>query len=121
MFGLPFNKYIVYGVLALLATAFLTAYVLMWKASIRREALLEFNNNQLERTIKDQETFITNLKTLNESQKKIIAETQKRNEEISKQLADIEIYLNSEEAKKNDRPSSVVIRETIRRLSGQKP
>jgi len=119
MFG--FNKYIVYAILAAIAIAILSTYVIMWKSSIRKQALLEFNNKQLEQTIRDQETFITNMKTVNDSQRAIIDDTQKKNEELSKQLTDVEEFLNSEESRKNDRPASSIIKETIRKLSGQKP
>jgi uncharacterized coiled-coil protein SlyX len=119
MFGFA-NKYIVYGVIALIASAIIATYIYSWKASIRREALLEFNNNQLEQTIREQEKTIANMKAITDSQRVIIDSMQKKNEEVSKQLAEIEEYLNSEEVKKTDRPTSSVIKETIRRLSGQK-
>lgn len=119
MFG--FNKYIVYAIIIAIAIAVLSTYVIMWKSSIRTQALLEFNNKQLEQTIRDQETFITNMKSVNDSQRAIIDDTQKKNEELSKQLTDVEEFLNSEESRKNDRPASPIIKETIRRLSGQKP
>jgi len=119
MFGL--NKYILYAILTGIAIAIISTYVIMWKSGIRKQALLEFNNQQLQQTISDQELYITNMKLLNESQNAILDNIKKQNESMSKQLADIEDYLNSEEAKKNDRPASPIIKETIRRLSGQNP
>jgi uncharacterized protein YoxC len=121
MFGLQFNKYIVYVAIALIATAIISTYVLMWKANIRKQALLEFNNKQLEQTIRDQEKFISDMRKITEQQRSILAETQKKNEELAKQVAGIEDYLSSEQTRKDDRPASTILKETIRRLSGQKP
>jgi Tfp pilus assembly protein PilO len=113
------NKYILYAIIITITLAILSTYVLMWKSNIRKQAALEFNNKQLEQTIKDQEQYILNMKAVNEKQRSIIEETNKKNEQLAEQLASIEDYLNSEEVKLNDRPASNIIRETIRKLSGQ--
>lgn len=111
-----FNKYIVYAIIAAIAIAILTTYVIMWKASIRQQALLEFNNKQLEQIIKDQQTFLKQMNEVNEKQKQILQDLTKKNDELNSKLTDIESYLNSEESTKDNRESSNVLKETFRQL-----
>lgn len=118
LFG--FNKYVVYVIVAVTVLAVASTAILMWKASIRREALLEFNNKQLEQTVKEQQKFLEDMKAVNANQKKIIDDMTTKNEELSKQLKSIEDFLDSDEAKKNDRESSDLLKRTIKELSGQK-
>ena len=111
-----FNKYIVYAIIAAIAIAILTTYVLMWKASIHQQALLEFNNKQLEQIIKDQQTFLKQMNEVNEKQKQILQDLTKKNDELNSKLTDIENYLNSEESTKDNRESSNILKETFRQL-----
>lgn len=115
MFG--YNKYIVYGVLALIATAVITTYVLMWKHSIRQQALLEFNNKQLEQVVKDQQTFIKNMQEIQSLQKKTIDDINIKNAELQSKLNGIETYLDSDAAVNDSKESSDVLKKTIQELS----
>lgn len=92
----------------------------MWKASIRKEALLEFNNKQLEQIIKDQEKNISDLNNIHQITNKVLEELRTRNEVLEKQVGVLETYLNSTEVQKSDRLSSDILNETIKQLSGQK-
>ena len=117
MFG--FNKYAVYAVIALIVVAVATTYILMWKHSIRQQALLEFNNKQLEQVIKDQQKFMSDMKTINDNQRTIIDSMNKQNEEFSNQLKDLEGYLGSDVGNKDSEPSSEVLKKTIKQLGGK--
>lgn len=87
------------------------------ESNIRREALLEFNRKQMELVIKEQqeqkqrwENFEQNvLPKLFESITKELQDTQKK-------VDGVEAYLNSPDAAKNDRPSSEILKEVLRRL-----
>jgi uncharacterized coiled-coil protein SlyX len=119
---LPFglNKYVIYAVGAVVAALIILGYVAMWKASIKREALLQFNNEQLEQTLKEQSQTMENLKAVNTNQKLIIEQMNSKNEELSDKLKSVEDYLDSEETRKNNRPASVILKHTVKELSGQK-
>ena len=87
-----------------------------WRKGIEREALLEYNQKQLEQFTKDQEDFRKKMENIKKEQD----ELRKKNEEDKKKF-DVKIdkardYVNSEEAKKSDRPSSIILRETIKKL-----
>lgn len=115
LFG--YNKFIVYGVLALLATAIFTTYVLMWKHSIRQQALLEFNNKQLEQVIAEQKKFVETMSQVSELQRKTIEEISTKNKELLDKLVELDTFLDSEEAQNNNRASSEILKRTIQELS----
>jgi len=112
------NKYVVYGVLALIAIAVATTYIVMWKASIKQEALLQFNNTQLEQVVQEQKKLNTNLKALSESSKVILDTMNQKNDELSTKLGGLEDYLKEEETKPSA-SSSEVLKRTIRELGGK--
>lgn len=114
-FGL--NKYVIYAIGAAILLAVITTYVLMWKHSIRQQALLEFNNKQLEQVIKDQQTFMNQMKELSVKQESILSDLKKKNEELSGKLSEIDTYLTTEETKpENNTQSSEVLKNTIKGL-----
>jgi hypothetical protein len=92
----------------------------MRDASIRREALDSFNRQQLEQVVKDQEAFMRQTRILQETQSRMIESLTKKVEEVDRRAADVEAYLNSAEAKKNDRPASNIFKETLSRLGAPK-
>lgn len=113
----PIGK--VVGIAALIGFLILSAWgaLKIHDAGIRREALLEFNKKQMELVLKEQqeqkkrwENFEQNvLPQLFESVKKEIQDTQRK-------VDDVEAYLSSPEAAKNDRQSSEILKEVLRRL-----
>lgn len=117
MFG--FNKYIIYAILVAVSISIFTTFVLMWKNSIRQQALLEANNKQLTQLVKDQEHFIKKMNEIYQIQKDSIETINKKNEELRTQLSSLEVYLSSDTVQGN-RASSEVLRETIKQLSGKK-
>lgn len=86
------------------------------KKSARQEALLEYNSKQIEETMKSQNEFIKKLKEINDIQNDILKKLEVQKELIIKQHSEIESYLNSEDAKKDDRESSPVLKNTIKKL-----
>ena len=90
-------------------------------ASVRREALLEFNKKQIELVVKEQqeqkqrwENFEQNILP------KLFENISKEIENTQRSVDNVEGYLNSPEANINDRPSSEVLKETLRRLGAPK-
>lgn len=118
LFG--FNKYVIYAIAAAIFLAVATTYVLMWKHSIRQQALLEFNNKQLEQIIKDQQEFMAKMKELSKNQEIVLEDLKKKNEELSTKLSDIDNYLNTEETKpENNGQSSTVLKNTFKGLGAK--
>ena len=105
---------IIIGSIILLGT--LSGIYYSWRKGIERAALDEYNQKQLEQYIKDQEEFRKKMEDIKTEQD----ELRKKNEEDKKEF-DVKIdkardYVNSEEAKKSDRPASVILKETIKKL-----
>lgn len=118
MFG--FNKYVIYGIILATAISIFSTFVLMWKSSIRQQALLEANNKQLTQVVEDQQKFIKQMNDVFTLQQMTIDELSKKNDQLSIQLSGIETYLNSDKSIKDNRPSSELLKETIRRLGNTK-
>lgn len=116
LFTGPLGKIATYALIALIATGALTGIYLNWKSTIRQEALAEYNKNQLEQVIKDRERMVEQLNQLGEAQKTIVLQLAKQQDDLATKLSKIDDFLSSPEAQKGDRPSSEVLKETIRRL-----
>jgi len=101
--------------ITVIITAITIAYF-TWKHSIEKQALLEFNNKQLEQTLKDQKIINDNLNKLNDDQKKIIDDLTTKNQQLINSLDNLNKYLNSDEAKKDDKTSSDILKRTIEEL-----
>jgi hypothetical protein len=89
-------------------------------ASIRNEALASFNRQQLEIVAREQEEFARQSRVLQETQIRIMQELSKKIEETEKKIADIDQFLESPDARKDDRPASNVLKETLKRLGAPK-
>lgn len=86
-------------------------------ASVRREALLEYNKKQLEQIIKDQQEQQRRWDNLEKNiLPKLYADISKEIESTQKKVDDVEAYLNSSEVLKNDRAASEILKETLKRL-----
>ena len=114
MFGLNF-KLIAIGLLVVVALG----AIYSWKQSIKREATLEFNNLQLQKTIDDQNKYIADLKAVEEQQKEILISLHSKNIELTGKLNFVNNYLSSEQANKDSRESSVVLKNTFKELAGE--
>lgn len=113
----PFGKILTYLGIGLLSVGVLYGAYKMWENSVKTRALLEFNNAQLEQVIKDQQRFNAQMELLREFQIELLNQTNEQNQLLEDKLNDIDQYLGSDEATSGNRPSSDVLKETIRRLS----
>ena len=114
--ALNYSKYIIY----LLAAAALLAAIWFgiheWELKIAQQAQLEFNNQQLQQTIKDQKIINEQLTVVNDNQNKIIIDLNEKNSKLVDTLKKIDEYLDSDAAKKIDHPASKIIKKTIEEL-----
>lgn len=112
MFG-RLQLYIVIGIFAFGA---LTAGYYKWRAGIEREALLEYNQQQLEQSIKDKEEMQKQLHEIDEA-KRVIEERNAADKKVFKDKLDsIAVELNSKQTAADDREASKVLKDTVNKL-----
>lgn len=113
MFNLFFGRIISYVGIGLIASIILGGAYLGWKKQIELQALTEYNQKQLEQTIKDQQVFSEKMSAIENSQKDIIKNLEKQNRDMAIELKSLKRYLDSPEVKKLDKPASDIIKNTI--------
>lgn len=119
MFGIDFNKYMIYAIVIVGLIGSAVAGVAVWDHNIRQEALLEFNKKQLEQVVKDQQLFIQKMDDISLLSKQTLTTLQQKNQALDQQLSHLDEYLNSKEAIQNDRSLSPLLKNTFDQLGGQ--
>jgi amino acid permease len=84
---------------------------------VKKIALMEYNREQLEQNIKDQQKLMETQQKITEDQKQITAQLVQQNEKLAAKIGSIDRYLSSDDAKKSNRASSDVLKNTIKLLS----
>ena len=74
---------------------------------------------QLEQIVKDKEKFIEQLNQINRDKDQAVALLEQQRAEMDKKLRDIESGIDIDIGKGNDKPSSNILKETFRKLSGK--
>jgi hypothetical protein len=97
----------------------ITATYFSWVSAIKHEALVEFNQKQIEQTAKDQQEFINKQKEIFITQQNSIQQLVEQNSRLTDKINNINTFLNSDAAKKSDRPSSDVLKRTFQIIQGQ--
>lgn len=87
-----------------------------WRKGIQREALLEYNQKQLEQHQKDQEDFRQKIAVISRQQEEIMSKNSEDKKIFNNKIRAAEDYLNSSETRINDRPASETLKETVRKL-----
>jgi hypothetical protein len=87
-----------------------------WRSGIEREALLEYNQKQLEQSNKDKEETRKRLEEINNAQKKIEAENDAAKKVLKEKLESVLVDLNSKEIVSDDRAASKVLKSTVNKL-----
>jgi len=96
----------------------LTAGYYSWRSGIEREALLEYNQKQLEQSIKDQEELKQKLESVETKRKEIEKENEESKKVFNDKINDITADLNSKEVVEKDNSSSQVLKDTVKKLQG---
>jgi len=110
----------IYAVIAVVVFGALTGTYYSWRKSIERQALLEFNQKQLEQTIADQAEFRRKMQEIAEKQEEILKKNDEERRAFEDKIKGAQTFIESEEAKKSDRPASDLLKETIKRLKDTK-
>jgi uncharacterized protein HemX len=114
MFGLSKLQLYIAGAIALIGVYY------YWKNSIEQEALMEYNQRQLQQVLEDQKAFQQKMQEVESKQRNIESELTKQNEQVTKTLSTVTEYLDSKDAKKQDKPASDIFKKTITELRGNK-
>lgn len=94
----------------------LTAGYYSWRSGIEREALLEYNQKQLEQSIKDKEEMQQKLANIEVKQKEIQAENEAAKKVFKEDMESISADLDKKEVIETDRTSSQILKDTINKL-----
>lgn len=105
---------IIVGSIILFGT--LTGIYYSWRKGIEREALLEYNQKQLEQNLKDQEELRKKMEAVTQQQEEIRKKTEEDKKAFENKINNAREYINTEEAKKSDRPSSEILKQTVKKL-----
>ena len=111
-----FGRLQLYIVIGILAFGTLSAGYYSWRKGIEREALLEYNQKQIEQDLKDKEVLRQQLEDINNKQKEIEAENAEVKKKFKEQMDVISSDLNSKETKAADRPASEILKKTVNKL-----
>ncbi len=113
----PFGKILQYITIGLVVAGFTLGGYQIWKNQVEQAALLKFNQKQMEQVVKDQQKYIQEIQALQEQEKLLTEQLNQKNDTIDKLSQDVSNWLNSPAAQQQDRPSSSLLKETIKRLS----
>lgn len=113
---LGINRLWLYAAIAVMAMGAITTTYYVWKSSIERAALMEFNQRQLEQTLKDQEEFRRRQEALEEQQREATRALLEQNRDVQNRIQSIQGNLNSPAAAASDRPASDILRRTVEQL-----
>jgi hypothetical protein len=111
-----FGRLQLYIFIGILVFGSLTAGYYSWRKGIEREALLEYNQKQIEQDAKDREIMRQQLEDIEKKKKEIEAENAASKKAFEDKINSISADLNSKETIAADKPSSQVLRDTVNKL-----
>lgn len=118
MFGLlSGSKIIVFIIISMTLIGSVFGIYYAWKRDIERQALMEFNQKQMEQSLKDQQEFLKKQERISRAQQEATKDLLEENQKINRRLGSVSTYLNSADAKKSDRSASDILKNTIEELS----
>ena len=111
-----FGRLQLYVFIGILAFGVLSAGYYSWRAGIEREALLEYNQKQIEQDAKDKEILRQQVEDIENKRREIEAENVASKKAFEDKINSISADLNSKETKAADKESSKVLKDTITKL-----
>jgi flagellar capping protein FliD len=90
-----------------------------WVGSIKRDAMREWNNKQIEIVKQENEKYVKQLTEVNQNQEKTIQDLKKQNDDLAKRFESLDRHLNSPIIikKYKDKPTSDVLKRTFKELN----
>ena len=107
-------KLYVYIAIGVIVFGSLTGIYYSWRKGIEREALLEYNQEQIEQNLKDQEAMRKRLEDIKKSQEEFIKKNAADKKEFNDKIGNITRGIDSEPS--SDRPASDVLKKTVDQL-----
>jgi hypothetical protein len=114
------SRIYIYAIAAFVVFSALTATYYSWRKGIERQALLEYNQKQLEQNVADQAEFRRKMQEIAKKQEEIIQKNTEERKAFEDKILNAQTYIDSEEARKSDRPASNILKETVKRLKEAK-
>lgn len=109
-----FSRLQLYIIGGVLLVSILTGVYFAWKHQVEREALLEYNQTQIEQNIKDQEELRNKLESINQKQREIDEANAADKKAFNDRIDSITNDIGSKDVV--NRPASKVLRDTISKL-----
>ena len=94
----------------------LTGFYFYWKHNVEQQALMEYNQKQLEQSIEDQNKIKETLVAIETNQQQIIKQSEQDKVAYEQKLGTVTDYLDSSATKKSDKPSSDILKQTVKQL-----
>ena len=98
------------------AAVILTGFYFYWKHNVEQQALMEYNQRQLEQSIADQNKLKETLSAIEQKQQEIIKQNEQDKVAYEQKLGSVTDYLDSSATKKIDKPSSDILKQTVKQL-----
>lgn len=111
----PIGKIVSWAIGALAAAGILWGIVAYHDSQIKKEALLQYNQTQLQQTIKDQATAFDHLKQMTIQQQVVVDEANDKSLELNKKTDAIADYINAQPVSPTDTVSPILL-ETFKKL-----
>jgi uncharacterized protein HemX len=111
--SVPVAKIVMIGAAVLAAVAL----YFWWQHEVEKTALLKFNNKQLEQVVREQASVQAKLDELAKDQQKLLRGQDEYKTHVDQSFANASKYLASDEAKKNNRPSSEILKRTVEEMA----
>lgn len=85
----------------------------------KQAALYEYNIKELNNVIKQNQDYIRHMEEISKAKSDIINQLYRDADKLEEQSKEIEVEIEKEVVKGNDRPASNILKETFRKLSGK--
>lgn len=115
-FGTTIGKWLAIAGLAAVTAGLLMGIYFSWRSDIQANATLRYEKAQLEQNLKDAKDEINTRIEVGRIQALVTMSMDTNNEEIEADTQKIIAYIESPEAQKSDRDSSLVLKEVFRRI-----
>ena len=110
----------IYAIVAVVVLGTLTGTYYSWRKGIERQALLEYNQKQLEQNMADQAEYRRKMQEITKKNEEIVKKSAEERKAFEDKINEAQSYIDSEEARKSDRPASNILKETVKRLKEAK-
>jgi Tfp pilus assembly protein PilN len=116
MEAIMFGRLQLYIIAGIFLFGVLTAGYYSWRSGIEREALLEYNQQQLEQSIKDKAAMEKQIADIDNVKREVEAKNEAEKKAFKEKLESIGLELSSKQVADSDRPASKVLKDTVNKL-----